>query len=177
MEELSLHILDIVENSIRAGAEHIAISLEESSKADRVVLTITDDGKGMTKEQIEHANDPFTTTKKGKHVGLGIPLLEQAATQASGELTITKAPKKGLIVRATFRYGHIDRQPLGDMRTTMLTLITSYPDKDFYYRHKTDTNEFTFDTKEIKSQLDGIDITNPEVIKTLRGLLKDETVL
>ncbi len=177
MEDLSLHILDIAENSITAGSKNIEISLWESSETDSIVLTIKDDGKGMTNMELENATDPFVTTKKSKRVGLGLPLLEQAAIRAGGTLTITSERGNGLELRATFKQSHIDRQPLGDMNITLLTLISSYPSVNFGYKHMKDKNEFYFNTKEIKSQLNGIEINNPEVLKVIRELLIKETAL
>ncbi len=177
MEDLSLHILDIVENSIIAGSKNIEISLSESNKTDRIVLTIKDDGKGMTNIELNQATDPFVTTKENKRFGLGLPLLEQAVIRTGGKLTITSKPGAGLELCATFKQSHIDRQPLGDIRMTLLTLITSYPDVNFSYKHTKDKNDFYFNTKEIKSQLNGININNPEVLKIIRKLLKKEAVL
>ncbi len=177
MEDLSLHILDIAENSITAGSKNIEIYLIEDIENDIIKLTIKDDGKGMTDKQIKKATDPFVTTKKGKRFGLGLSLLEQAAKRAEGRLELISQQRNGLELLATFKHSHIDRQPIGDMNVTLLTLIASYPDVNFIYIHKKDKSEFCFNTKEIKSQLNGIDINNVEVLKEIRKILKNEATL
>lgn len=131
MEDLSLHILDIVENALRAGARHVMIRLTQSTKEDRLVLEVIDDGEGMDEEAVKQSLDPFFTTKPGKRVGLGLPLLAQAADEAGGRLEVESAPGKGTTVTAIFRLSHIDRKPLGNIEETVHCLKATHPEVCF----------------------------------------------
>ncbi|MDY0044729.1 MAG: ATP-binding protein, partial [Syntrophales bacterium] len=127
MEELSMHILDIADNSTRAGATHIRIIVNESKMRDTLAVTIADNGSGMDEETKMKARDPFFTTKTVRKIGLGIPLIEQAAKAAGGEFSIESEKGKGTCVTATFKLSHIDRQPLGRLVETIITLIAGNP--------------------------------------------------
>ena len=133
MEDLSLHILDIAENALRAGAESVVIRLAQSKRQDRLVLEVVDDGEGMSEEDARRSLDPFFTTKCGKRVGLGLPLLAQAAEQAGGNLEVESAPGRGTRVTATFGLSHIDRAPLGNMQETLECLRATHPEVRFRY--------------------------------------------
>jgi len=133
MEDVSLHILDIVENALRAGAKHIVIRLAQRKQADRLVLEVIDDGKGMDEETKRRSLDPFFTTKQGKRVGLGLPFLAQAAEEAGGSLEIESAPGQGTRVIATFGLSHIDRRPLGDIKQTLYCLEATHPEVCFRF--------------------------------------------
>ena len=168
MRDFSLHILDIAENSIRAEAHRLEISIEIDTKKDVLVLEIADDGKGMDEQTVNMVLDPFFTTKKTRRFGLGLPLLAQAAKMANGEFQIDSKPGKGTRVRATFQASHIDTKPLGDIPQTLVTLIVGHPDVGFRYVHRVDGSEYSLDTEEIREQLDGIPHNSPEVIETIR---------
>ena len=133
MEDVSLHILDIVENALRAGAKHIVIRLAQRKQADRLVLEVIDDGKGMDEETKRRSLDPFFTTKQGRRVGLGLPLLAQAAEEAGGTLEVESAPGQGTRVIATFGLSHIDRRPLGDIQKTLYCLEATHPEVCFRF--------------------------------------------
>jgi signal transduction histidine kinase len=133
MEDVSLHILDIVENALRAGAKHIVIRLAQRKQADRLVLEVIDDGKGMNEETKRRSLDPFFTTKPGRRVGLGLPLLAQAAEEAGGTLEVESAPGQGTRVIATFGLSHIDRKPLGDINRTLYCLEATHPEVCFRF--------------------------------------------
>jgi signal transduction histidine kinase len=133
MEDLSLHILDIVENSIRASAKHVAIRLVQSEKADTLRLEVTDDGEGMDEETVRQSISPFFTTKEGKRVGLGLSLLAQAAEEAGGGLEVQSAKGKETKVVATFRLHHIDRKPLGNLDETVRCLKLTHPEVTFRF--------------------------------------------
>ena len=169
MEDLSLHILDIVENSIRAGASKIKILILEDIKANLLLLEICDNGKGMDEEMVKRACDPFYTTKSVRRVGLGLPLLAQTARECGGDLEIETGQGKGSTVTARFQHDHIDRKPMGDIEKTMTVLIVSHPDIDFIFEHKKGNSSYTLDTADLKGQLDGIPINNPEVIKFIKN--------
>jgi anti-sigma regulatory factor (Ser/Thr protein kinase) len=150
MRDLSLHILDVAENSIEAGAKNISVLLEENTEKDLLILEITDDGKGMSEELIAKADDPFTTSRKTRRVGLGLPLLKAAARLAGGEFKIVSTVGKGTIIRATFQLSNVDRKPIGNIKDTIITLIIGNPDINFIFVYKVEGNDFTIDTREMR---------------------------
>jgi anti-sigma regulatory factor (Ser/Thr protein kinase) len=168
MEDLSLHILDIAENSIKAQAKTISITVEESKKKDLLSLEILDDGIGMDEDKKAKALDPFFSTRKERRFGLGLSLLEEASKTANGRFFLDSEPGKGTKVVATFQASHVDTKPLGDVPQTLVTLIVGSPDVDILYRHVTDKSEYVLDTADIKSQLNGIPISSPEVIHIIK---------
>ena len=173
MEDLSLHILDVVENSIKAKANRIEIRLREDASADRLTLEIADDGMGMDAETVNKVLDPFFSTKETRRIGLGLPLLAEAARAANGEFAIDSQPGKGTKVTATFQASHIDMKPLGDIAQTVVTLVMGHPDIDILYSHHFDRTHYSLDTKEIKAHLNGISIATPEVIRFIRDHINE----
>lgn len=135
MEDLSLHILDIAENSLRARSRNIEIELVEDRKQDVLTLKVTDDGEGMDEQEGREAVSPFFTTKQGRRVGLGLSLLAQSAEEAGGDILIESEREKGTRVTATFRLSHIDRKPLGDIHKTIRCLEASHPEIAFRFTH------------------------------------------
>ncbi len=168
MEDLSLHILDIVENSIEAGANRVDILLEEDTTRDRLLLEIKDNGKGMDEGMAKKVTDPFFTTKTVRRIGLGLPFLKQAAHECEGSLTVTSEKGKGTTISAVFRLGHIDRKPIGDIGATIMVLIAGNPGIDFIFRYRRDDYTYELDTRDIRDELDGIPINSPEVLDVLR---------
>jgi signal transduction histidine kinase len=140
MEDLSLHILDVVENSIRAGARHVEVRLEEKKVENILRLFIIDDGSGMDMETIKIVSSPFYSSKEGKKFGLGISLLKQAALETEGEFEIDSCIGVGTEIRAVFKNDHPDMKPLGDIMLTMKMLRLSHPDIDFYYDFISDSD-------------------------------------
>lgn len=134
MEDLSLHILDIAENAVAAGATRVFIAVNENSARDLLSLRVTDNGRGMSREERRRAQDPFFTTGR-KRTGLGLPLLAQTAGQCGGRLSLESAPGRGTRVTARFQLSHVDRPPLTKIPETMMTLVFGHPDVDFRYRH------------------------------------------
>lgn len=173
MREISLHILDIVQNSVVAGATKIEVYVDEDIATDKLIVKIADNGCGMSKEFLEKVIDPFTTKRTTRKVGLGIPLFKTAAEATDGSFDIQSEEGKGTCVTAVFGYSHIDRQPLGDMADTMLGLFTSYENVDFFYQHKIGEKEFEVETAELKKVLDGVPFTTPEVYLWLSEFLKE----
>ena len=169
MEDLSLHILDVVENCITAEATRIEVKITEDSRENLLTVEMNDNGKGMSEELLENATDPFYTTRTTRKVGLGIPLLAQSARESNGDIIVKSKLREGTSIKATFQYDHIDRRPLGDIGQTMIILIMSNPDIDFLYEHKKNDKLYTLDTAEMKKDLDGIPINNPEVIKFIKN--------
>ena len=152
MEDLSLHILDIVENSIRAKASRIMIKVTEDIEKDFLTIEIRDNGQGIDEETIKKVLDPFFTTRTTRKVGLGLPLLSQAARESGGDVQIESEVGRGTRVKATFGYSHIDRKPLGNMEATLRALIVGNPEVDFIYKHKKGELEYRLDTKGIRAK-------------------------
>jgi anti-sigma regulatory factor (Ser/Thr protein kinase) len=171
MRELALHILDVVENGITAGADRIAIRVEESLKADRLEITVQDNGRGMPSEKANHPEDPFITTRTTRRVGLGLSLLAAAARRCEGDLTVASQPGRGTEVVARFRHGHIDRAPLGDVAATLAMLIIGNPHIDFVYAHTVDEDEFSLDTRELSDG--GADLSDPGTIRQVEKWIRD----
>ena len=170
MEDLSLHILDVVENSTRAGATLVEISLIEDKEHDLILLSIKDNGKGMESDLLKNIRDPFTTTRTTRRVGLGVSFLDQAAREAGGGLTISSTPGAGTEISATFVASHIDRKPLGDLGSTVTALILGNPEIEFIVRINADGVTAELDTRELKSGLDGVSITDPAVLSYIKTL-------
>lgn len=168
MLELSLHILDVVENGLAAGASLIEISLDKDEARDRLAISITDNGHGISPADLARVVDPFYTTRTTRNVGLGLPLLKQAAEQTGGFFRIDSRLGHGTELMAEFSLSHLDRAPLGDMLGTLMSLIVGRPEVDFVYRQKTGDQEFILDTREVKEALDGLPMSDPEVINFLR---------
>ena len=173
MDDISLHVLDIAENSVRAEATRIEIILTRDVKNDLFSVVLVDNGRGMDPETLAKVRDPFFTTK-GKKTGLGIPLLAQAAEQTGGTVSIESAPGTGTRVSITFTWSHVDRPAIGSMADTMLTLIAGHPDLDYVYEEREDGRVFRFDTREIKNDLEGVPINTPEALRAIRGMLKEQ---
>jgi len=152
MEDLSLHILDIVENSIAAMARRIEIRIDEDMAKDLLTIEIKDDGKGMDEQTLKKALDPFFTTRTTRRVGLGLSLLAQAAKDSEGTFDLSSRPGEGTTVNATFRLSHPDCKPMGDIGQTMQVLVISHPEIDFLYEHKSDNSTYRFDTREISRE-------------------------
>lgn len=173
MTELSLHILDIVNNSIKAGAKHIGISVTEDTQSNVLAIQVTDDGCGMDAAFLAQVTDPFKTTRTTRKVGMGISLFKAAAEQTGGSLAIQSELGVGTELTATFVFDSIDRQPVGDMSGTMVTIIGANPDIEYVYTHMRDNEEFRLDTQEIKQILDGVDITSPDVLVWLKDYIRE----
>lgn len=173
MKELSLHILDIAQNSITAGAKLVTISIDENSENDLLTITIEDDGKGMSEEFLEKVRDPFTTTRTTRPVGMGISLFESAANACGGQLDIKSQLGIGTVVTATFIRSHIDRAPVGNMAETFVTIIGTNPDIDYVYTHAYNGESFTIDTREIKAILGEVPLTVPDVTMWIKDNINE----
>ena len=149
MEDLSLHILDIAENSIAAAAKRIEIIINEDRDKDLLTIEIKDDGKGMDQKTMKKALDPFFTTRKTRRVGLGLSFLAQAAEESGGKMELKSLPNEGTTTKATFRLSHPDCKPMGDINETMRMLVVGHPEINFVYEHHKDNSIYRFDTREI----------------------------
>lgn len=181
MQDLSLHLLDILENSVRAEAGLIETDLYIDLARDILAFKIKDDGVGMDHKTLVEAENPFYTSKKEreKKVGLGIPLLKQNALHCSGKFHLNSEIGSGTELYAEFKYSHIDRMPLGEIDETILNSIFGHSDINFVYNIRvSDTsgseNSFVFDTREIKEELGDLPITFPDVVIYLRSYVKEE---
>ena len=175
MQELSLNVLDIAQNSVRAGARLIEIMVDEQPESDTMTITVADDGCGMTPEQAAHVTDPFFTTRTTRRVGLGVPFLKMAAEMTGGGLTIETAPSRGTTVRAVFGLTHIDRMPLGDIAATICSLIQCNPEIDFTYTYRRGGASFTADTREFRAVLGDVPLSNPEVVAFIGSFIRENT--
>lgn len=171
-----MNVLDIAENSVAAGASLIIITLEIDTAEKKLALSVSDNGKGMSPEILETVTDPFTTSRTTRKVGMGLPLLKMAAEQTGGSLDIESVQGKGTHVSASFTLGHIDLMPIGDIASTVTTLIQCNPDIDFLFTSKADDLSFTADTREMRAILGkGVGFDIPEVALWLGGYLEENT--
>lgn len=175
MKEISLHILDIVQNSISAKASIIKLIVLESTIENKLIVIIEDDGKGMDKEFLKTVSDPFITTRTTRKVGLGISLLKASAERCQGNFMIDSEIGIGTKVKASFQYDHIDRAPLGNMAETIVSIILSLGENtELIYFHRYNHQEFTFDTREIKKILGNeVSIFQSEVVDWIKDYVKE----
>ncbi|MFZ5990126.1 MAG: ATP-binding protein [Bacillota bacterium] len=173
MRDLSLHLMDIVQNSISAKAARIDILICADSKLDLLVIEVKDNGIGMDESFLKDAANPFTTTRTTRKVGLGISLFEASAKRASGKLGITSQKMVGTKVNASFKISHIDRLPLGDIAETMVSLIISQPDIEYNLILDNTKERFVFSTFDIKGRIGEVPITQFDVIKWIREYINE----
>jgi hypothetical protein len=171
LRELSLHILDIAENSVQARAKNIEVGVEENRKTDRLRINIKDDGKGMNTDQLAQVTNPFFTSRTTRKVGLGIPFLKEAAEATNGYLKIESDEGIGTTLKVEFQRSHIDRMPLGDLESTYLNLLVGYPDIHWILRYKLDKKEFFLDDQNLKKELADIPLSDPTVLTYLKNLI------
>ena len=173
LPEISLNVLDIAQNSIKAGATLVEIEVARKPEEEFLMLSITDNGCGMDEEQLEHVIDPFFTSRSTRKIGLGVPFLKQAAEASGGDFSITSKKGVGTQVKATFHTDHIDCMPLGDINSTIFSLVTINEQLDFTYTYKVDDRQFTLDTREIREILGDVSFQNPDVTSFLRAYLSE----
>ena len=178
MREIALHLLDIAENSVAAQGRNIRIEVHEDLQSDRLWACVEDDGRGMSPEIAQQVLDPFYTTRTTRKVGLGIPLLKLAAEMSAGGLELVSEQGKGTRLEVSFRHSHIDRMPLGDLASTFLALLISYPKIHWLFTYRTtqangQSDEFAFDDVELKAELGDLPMTEPEILGFVRGMLEE----
>ena len=173
MPEISLNVLDVAENSTRAGASLVTITIDADFTSDRLSIVIDDNGCGMTPQQVEQVTDPFFTSRTTRKVGLGVPFFKLAAESTGGSFTIRSEPGVGTTVTAVFVLSHIDRMPLGDINTTIHTLVIYHPDTDFVYRYRYNDRSFTLDTREFRQVLGDIPFASPEISAYIMDYLSE----
>lgn len=172
MRDISLHVLDIAENSIRAGASLIKIDIAIDAGRDELTVCIEDNGCGMSKDMLKRVKDPFVTSRTTRKVGLGIPLFTASCEKTGGRLEIVSSSGHGTTLTATYKCSHIDRPPMGDIAETIYALTLLNPQIDFVFSAKKD-DAFLYDTREIKVTLDGVPVTQPEVSQFIREYLQE----
>ena len=175
MPEISLNVLDVTENSTRAGAKLVSLTVAADHGADTLTIRIEDDGCGMTPEQVEQVTDPFFTTRTTRKVGLGVPFFRMAAQLSGGDLTIQSRVGEGTAVTATFGLTSIDRMPLGDINGTIATLVQCNPGIDWLYTRRKDGREMVMDTRQFREVLEDMPLDSPEVLGFLRDYLAENT--
>ena len=173
MQELSLNILDIAENSVKAGATLISVEVCYCPVVDKLTVTITDDGCGMDAETVRRVCDPFYTTRTTRKVGMGLSLMKMEAQMSGGDLSIESTVGEGTTVTSWFDPGNIDMPPLGDLTSSITTLIQGSPDIDFVFTHRTPAGEYTLDTGEIRQIMGDISLSEPEIIAWLTDYLHE----
>ena len=177
MKELSLNILDIAQNSVKANASLIGISIDETD--DVLSFKITDNGKGMTADFLSRVTDPFTTTRTTRKVGLGLPFLKMEAEMTGGSFSIkskseTEYKEHGTEVFASFNKKSIDYIPLGDIIGTLCALVQGAENTDFIFNHKMPHGEVFLSTKEMRELLGDVPLGSPEVISWVREYFWEE---
>lgn len=173
MRELSLHILDIIQNSIRAEASLVQLVIDEDKIDDRLTIKIIDNGSGMDEGMQKKVLNPFVTSRTTRKVGLGLSLFQNAAQRCEGDLELDSTLGEGTELKVTFEHSHLDRAPLGDMVGTVITILSGHPDLDFIYTHIVNGQEFVFDTREIKKELDDVKINHPDILGWVEGYLTE----
>ena len=158
MRELSLNVMDVAQNSVRAKASLVTITVDESDKDDFLQISIADDGCGMTEEQVQQVIDPFFTTRTTRKVGLGVPLFKLSAEQTGGSFEIKSKLNVGTTTTARYVKSHVDMTPLGDINDTVKILI-----------------HFTLDTRELRAVLEGVSLDTPDVLEWISAYLKEQS--
>ena len=178
MKDLSLNLLDIAENSVKAGATLTQLLLTQ--EAGILTFQVVDDGCGMTEEVLRGVVDPFYTTRTTRKVGMGLPLLRMAAEQTGGTMTVESRhvdaypDNHGTVVTAVFHTDHIDCPPLGDVVASLITLIQGHPDTDFLFTHRLGEQEVKLDTRELREVLQGVPLDSYEVLQWIEGYLREQ---
>ncbi len=174
MKDLSMHIMDILQNSTRAKATEITLEVLEDKRQDRLTLIFKDNGCGMDAEMVQNVINPFFTTRTTRKVGLGLPLLKQNAEMTGGSMHIESEVGVGTTVTAVFGLSHIDRPPMGDLAGTMILTISAHPEIHFIFHYKREGEvEYLLDTKDVYEILDGMSINDPEIIESLKEMVEE----
>lgn len=175
MRELSLNVMDVAQNSVRAEADLVKITVIESDRDDLLSISIEDNGCGMTEEQVAQVIDPFFTTRTTRKVGLGVPLFKMSAEQTGGCFSIKSKVDEGTTTTASYVKSHVDMTPLGDINSTVEILIRCNPDIDFVFVHTTDKGSFTLDTRELREVLGDVSLDTPDVLEWINEFLKEQS--
>lgn len=173
MRDISLHVLDLVQNSLAADATQIEITLDEDLGKNLLCLTVRDNGRGMSEQQCQAALDPFYTTRTTRNIGLGLPLLQAATERAGGQLQLHSQLGKGTTVIASFVYDNLDRPPIGDMSLTLMSIIALNEQCQFTYRRRRGEQGFVLSSQELRQELAGIPLDHPQIAAWLRDYVRE----
>ena len=173
VEDICFHLVDLVQNSVAAGARNIHLRIEESKKQDTLNLEVADDGRGMDNHILEKVQDPFFTTKSFKKVGLGIPLLKATAQLCGGEFRIASRVGVGTMVSASLDQGHVDCPPLGNLEDTLLSLLVSLDPIGIRFSYRGPEGEFSLASAEIRSQVGDLHFSHPEIYRFLKDYIHE----
>jgi len=173
VEDLCFHAVDLVQNSVAAGAGNISLRIVDSTESDSLSLEVADDGRGMDRQTLRKVQDPFFTSKSFKKVGLGIPLLKATATACSGGFRIASRPGKGTRVRARFQRSHIDCPPMGDLEETLLSLLVSLERVNLRLFYRNDRGEFSLASDDIRLQAGDLHFSHPQVYQFLKSYIRE----
>ena len=175
MTDLSLHLLDIIQNSLTAGAVHIDVSVKAEKKKNRLTLQVKDDGRGMTEETVRRVSDPFYTTRTTRKAGLGIPLFKASSEMAGGEFSVESKPGEGTSVTASYEISHIDRKPLGSVADTITMCIMGHPEIEFHLILENDEESWVFRTEDVRTQIGEVPLNDPVIIAYLRKMIEEQS--
>ncbi len=173
MKDLSLHIMDLLQNSTVVDSTLITLDIKDSLKENVFKFTITDNGRGMSKEFLAKVTDPYSTTRKTRKVGLGLPLIKMNSESCNGGFNIESELGKGTKLSFWFEHNHLDRPPMGDLAGVFVLIIAQNEDIRFKLNYQTDIDTFEFDTLEVKEALDGMSLNNMDIIKMLREMIEE----
>lgn len=173
MKDLSLYMLDLAQNSVRAGARHLIVVVDSQPDTDRLSFSLADDGSGMDEATLRRVQDPFYTTRTTRKVGLGIPLFKEGTEQAGGRFSLKSELGKGTVIQGSYQLSHLDRPPLGDLAGSLFTLVTANPELDFTCTFRRGQESFVFDTRQIRQELDGVPLDIPEVQAWMKAYIDE----
>lgn len=173
MEELAMHLLDLLENSLEAGASEVSVFIHEDIANNSLSLEVSDNGKGMSPEMLEQVCNPFVTSRTTRRFGLGLSLLKATAEACGGTLQVYSIQGKGTTVAASMQYQHWDRPPLGDLASTLIVFLSASDTIALNYKHIVNERVFTFSSREIAELLDNIPLNHPQVLNWLRNYLTE----
>ncbi len=173
MEDLAMHTLEILMNSVHADAKNIKLDITDSAERDELVISVLDDGKGMSEETAKKASDPFYTSRTTRKIGMGLAFLRGLAETCGGAFTLESELGKGTLVRASVQRSNIDTPPLGDLGEMLMESIQANGDIEYELAYETDDDRFQFSTREAKEMLDGVSILEPEVLLWIKDYINE----
>lgn len=173
MRELSLHILDLVQNAIEAEATAVTLEIIENTDKDSLIIRVSDNGRGMNKKMRQLVIDPFITTRTTRRIGLGLPLMDMSTKRCGGYLNIESTPGQGTVIEAMYQHSHLDRPPMGNLVETIKSILVANPVLQFSYLHTVNNRSLTVSSHEIADILDDIPLTQPDILLWLHGYLSD----
>lgn len=184
MEDLAMHMMEIIMNSIHANSKNIEIEVIDSEEKNLIKMTIKDDGKGMTKDLLLKIVDPFVTTRTTRKIGMGVAFMKGLAEQCDGSFDAKSNVGKGTVISASVRRDHIDVPPMGNLGEMMMQCIQADENIDYIFNYIADKGSFLFTTKEVKEQIEGMSIVEPEILLWIKDYInqgitqaRDKTVI